>query len=131
MAEDEDADDDDPTELYEKKDPKAPLCTIATTEPMDLVHINLVRMEVTVETKKKPMVQKLLVVTDHFSRFVQAYKVKDKRAITIAKCLYNNYFRHYSFSQCLLSDQGTEFCNAILNEMFIYLNINVTCCYYS
>ena len=69
--------------IYEKKDPKAPLCTIAATEPMDLVHVDLVGMEVTVETKKKPVVQKILVVTDHFSRFVQAYKVKDKRAITI------------------------------------------------
>ena len=109
--------------VYEKKDPKAPLCTITATEPMDLVHINFVGMEVTVETKKKPVVQKILVVTDHFSQFVQAYKVKDKRAITIAKCLYDNYFQQYSFPRCLLSDQGTEFCNAILNKMCIYLNI--------
>ena len=109
--------------VYEKKDPKAPLCTIATMEPMDLVHVDLVEIEVTVETKKKPVVQKILVVTDHFSQFVQAYKVKDKRAITITKCLYANYFRHYGFPWHLLSDQGTEFCNAILNEMCIYLNI--------
>ena len=109
--------------IYEKKDPKAPLCTIATTEPMDLIHVNLVGIEVTVETKMKPVVQKILVVTDHFSRFVQAYKVKDKRAITIAKCLYDNYSRHYGFPWCLLSDQGTKFCNAILNKMCIYLNI--------
>ena len=109
--------------VYEKKDPKAPLCTIATMEPMDLIHIDLVRMEVTVEAKKKLAVQKILVVTNHFSRFVQAYKVKDKRAITIAKCLYDNYFRHYGFPRCLLSDQGTEFCNAVLNKMCIYLNI--------
>ena len=107
--------------VYEKRDPKVPLCTIATTEPMDLVHVNLVGMKVTVETQKKLVVQKILVVTDHFTRFVQAYKVKDKRAITIAKCLYDNYFSHYGFLRCLLSDQGTEFCNAILNEMCIYL----------
>ena len=68
--------------VYKKKDPKVPLCTIAAMEPMDLVHVNLVRMEVTVKTKKKPVVQKILVVTNHFSQFVQAYKVKDKRAIT-------------------------------------------------
>ena len=109
--------------IYEKKDPKAPLCTVTATEPMDLIHIDLVRMEVTVETKKKPVVQKILVVTDHFSRFVQAYKVKDKRAITITKCLYDNYFRHYGFPRRLMSDQGTEFCNAVLNEICIYLNI--------
>ena len=109
--------------VYAKRDPKVPLCTTAATEPMDLIHINLVGMEVTIETKRKLVVQKILVVNDHFSRFVQAYKVKDKRAITIAKCLYNNYFRHYGFPWHLLSDQGTEFCNAILNKMYIYLNI--------
>ena len=109
--------------VYEKKDPKAPLCSIAATEPMDLVHVDLVGMEVTVETKKKSVVQKILVVTDHFSWFIQAYKVKDIRVITITKCLYDNYFRHYGFPQCLLSNQGTEFYNTILNEMYIYLNI--------
>ena len=36
--------------VYEKKDPKGPLCTIAATELMDLIHFNLVGMEVTVET---------------------------------------------------------------------------------
>ena len=101
--------------------------TIATTEPMDLMHIILVRMEVTIKTKKKPVVQKILMMANHFSRFIQAYKVKDKRAITIAKCLYNNYFRHYGFPQYLLSDQGTKFCNAILNEMCIYLNTKKLC----
>ena len=110
--------------VYKKKDPKAPLCRFVATEPMDLIHVDLVGMEVTVETKKKEsQVQKVLVVTDHFLQFVQAYKVKDKRVITIAKCLYDNYFRHYGLPGCLLSDQGTEFCNAILNEMCIYLNI--------
>ena len=84
-------------------------------------------MEVTVETKKKPVVQKILVVTDHFSQFVQAYKMKDKRAITIVKWLYDNYFRHYSFPRRLLFDQGTKFCNAILNEMCIYLKIKKLC----
>ena len=52
--------------VYEKKDPKAPLCTITTTEPMDLMHINLVGMDVIVETEKRPVVEKILVVTDHF-----------------------------------------------------------------
>ena len=45
--------------VYEKKDPKAPLGTITATEPMDLVHVDLVRMKVTVQTKKKPVVQKI------------------------------------------------------------------------
>ena len=54
---------------------------------------------------------------------MQAYKVEDKRAVMITKCLYDNYFRHYGFPRQLMSDQGKEFCNNILKEMCYYLNI--------
>ena len=109
--------------VFEKKERKAPLCSILATEPMDLIHVDLLGLETTMDPQLKPSVQKILVVTDHFYRHVQAYKVSDKRAITIAKCLYDNYFRHYGFPRQLLSDQGREFCNDILKEMCYYLNI--------
>ena len=54
-------------------------------------------------------------------------KVDNKRAVTIAKCLYDNYFRHYRFPRRLMSDQGKEFCNNILKEMCYYLNIKKIC----
>ena len=109
--------------IFEKKDPKPPMCNIVASEPMDLIHIDLVGLETMMDTSKKPEVQKLLVVVDHFSRYVQAYKVNNKRAVTVAKCLYDNYFKHYGFPRHLLSDQGKEFCNSVLNEMCYYLNI--------
>ena len=109
--------------VFERKDPKPPLCNITASEPMDLVHIDLLGLETTMNTKVHPTVAKILVITDHFSHHVQAYKVKDKRAVTIAKCLYDNYFRHYRFPRRLMSDQGKEFCNNILKEMCYYLNI--------
>ena len=82
-----------------------------------------VSLETTMDLQTQPAVQKVLVITDHFSRHVQAYKVPDKRAITITKCLYDQYFRHNGFPRCLMSDQGKEFCNNILKEMCYYLNI--------
>ena len=109
--------------VFERKDPKPPLCNITASEPMDLMHIDLLGLETTMNTKVHPNVAKILVITDHFSRHEQAYKVKDKRAVTIAKCLYDNYFRHYGFPRRLMSDQGKEFCNSILKEMCYYLNI--------
>ena len=109
--------------VFERKDPKPPLCNIMASEPMDLVHIDLLGLETMMNTKICPMVAKILVITDHFSCHMQAYKVNDKRAVTIAKCLYDNYFRHYRFSRHLMSDQGKEFCNNILKEMCYYLNI--------
>ena len=109
--------------MFEKREPKAPLCSIVATEPMDLIHVDLLGLETMMDLKTQPVVQKVLVITDHFSHHVQAYKVSDKRAITIAKCLYDQYFRHYGFPRCLMSDQGKEFRNNILKEMYYYLNI--------
>ena len=96
---------------------------IVAAEPMDLIHVDLLGLETTMDTQVTPSVQKILVITDHFSCHVQAYKVADKRAITIAKCLYDEYFCHYGFPRRLMSDQGKEFCNDILKEMCYYLNI--------
>ena len=109
--------------VFEKREPKAPLCSIVVTEPMDLIHVDLLGLETTMDLQTQPVVQKVLVITDHFSCHVQAYKVSDKRAITIAKCLYDQYFHHYGFPRRLMSDQGREFCNNILKEMCYYLNI--------
>ena len=83
--------------VFKRKDPKPPLCNITVSEPMDLMHIDLLGLETTMNTKVCPNVAKILVITNHFSRHMQAYKVEDKRAVTIAKCLYDNYLRHYGF----------------------------------
>ena len=83
--------------VFEKREPKAPMCNIMATEPMDLIHVDLLGLETTMDPSIKPAVQKMLVITDHFSLHVQAYKVADKHAITIAKCLYDQYFCHYGF----------------------------------
>ena len=109
--------------VFEKREPKVPLCNIVAAEPMDLIHVDLLGLETTMDTQVTPSVQKILVITNHFSCHVQAYKVADKRAITIAKCLCDEYFHHYGFPRRLMSDQGKEFCNDILKEMCYYLNI--------
>ena len=102
VAKDEDANDEQHIKLQQvqgvrEERPKPPLCNIMASEPMDLVHIDLLGLETSMNTKVHPTVVKILIITDHFSCHVRAYKVDDKRAVTIAKCLYDNYFRHYGF----------------------------------
>ena len=46
---------------------------IICTEPMELVHVDYVGMEVTVATQEKPVVKNVLVVVDHFTQYVQAF----------------------------------------------------------
>ena len=57
---------------------------IICTEPLELVHIDYVGMEVTVAMDKKPVVKNVLVVVDHFTRYVQAFVTKNHTARTTA-----------------------------------------------
>ena len=108
---------------YEAKGQLPPMQPIICTEPMELVHIDYVGMEVTVATDKKPVVKNVLVVVDHFTRYVQAFVTKNHTARTTARVLCNNYFSVFGFPQCLMSDQGTEFCGKVIAAMYSLLGI--------
>ena len=108
---------------YEAKGQLPPMNPILCTEPMELVHIDYVGMEVTVAAKEKPVVKNVLVVVDHFTRYVQAYVTKNHTARTMARVLYNNYFSMFGFPQRLMSDQGTEFCGNVIATMCSLLGI--------
>ena len=70
---------------------------IVCTEPLDLVHIDYMSMEVTVCVKEKPVVKNVLVVEDHFTRYTQAYVTNNHTAHTMARILYNEFFSVFGF----------------------------------
>ena len=108
---------------YEAKGQLPPMQPIICTEPLELVHIDYVGMEVTVATDKKPVVKNVLVVVDHFTWYVQAFVMKNHTARTTARVLYNNYFSVFGFPQRMMSDQGTEFCGKVITAMCSLLGI--------
>ena len=112
---------------YEAKGQLPPMQPIICTEPMELVHINYLGMEVTVATDKKPVVQNVLVVVDHFTQYVQAFVTKNHMARTTARVLYNNYFSVFGFPQHLMSNQGREFCGKVIAAMYSLLGVEKIC----
>ena len=112
---------------YEAKGQLPLMQPIICTEPMELVHIDYVRMEVTVATDKKPVVRNMLVVVDHFTCYVQVFVTKNHTARTTAWVLYNNYFSVFGFPQRLMSDQGTEFCGKVIAAMCSLLSVEKIC----
>ena len=96
---------------------------IVCTQPMELVRLDYVGMEVTMAAQEKPVVKNVLVVVDHFTRYVQAYITKNHMARTTARVLYNNFFSVFGFPQKLLSDQGTEFTGDVIAAMCKLLGI--------
>ena len=96
---------------------------IICTEPMELLHVDYVRMEVTVAAQEKPIIKNILVVVDHFTRYVQAYVTRNQMARTTAQVLYNEYFSIFGFPQRLMSDQGTRFTSKVIEAMCSLLGI--------
>ena len=72
---------------------------IICTKLMELVHVDYVDMEVTLATQEKPVIKNVLVVVDHFTRYVQAFVTQNQMARMTAQVLYNEYFSVFGFLQ--------------------------------
>ena len=71
---------------------KAPLVNIETSQPLELVHLDYLKIE-----PSKGNIENVLVITDHFTRYAQAFPSKTQTALTTAKLLWNNFFYIMAF----------------------------------
>ena len=107
-----------------KAKPQIPLMEpILCTEPLDLVHIDYVSMEVTVGVTEKPVMKNVLVVEDHFTSFTQAYVTNNHTMRTMACILYNEFFSVFGFPRRLMSDQASEFTGQVISELCDLLGV--------
>ena len=85
--------------------------------PEELLHVDFTSIEETVPLKEEPVIWNVLVLQDHFSKYVVAYVVKDQTARTAAETLRNEYFRLFSAPAYLISDQGKAFTGHIITHL--------------
>ena len=74
--------------------------------PLELVHVDFLTIGGKKDVRKDINV---LVVTDHFTRYSQAYVTTSQTATTVAKVLFTQYFTHYGWPAKLITDQGSQF----------------------
>lgn len=91
---------------------RAPLVSIHSSAPMELVCVDFLTLE-----KSKGGIENVLIVTDHFSRYAQAYPTKDQKANTVARVLWRNCFCRFGFPAKLHADQGRNFECPIVKEL--------------
>ena len=96
----------------------APMVNIKTSGPLELVCMDFLSLEPDRSNKKS-----VLVVTDHYTRYAQAFPTKDQTARTVAKVLWENFFVHYGLPQRLHSDQGRDFESKVVKELTNLLGI--------
>ena len=109
--------------LYVDGIPKAHLCPIVATAPMDLLHVDFTSIETTLEVNQSPRVANILVFQDHFTKHMLAYVTPDQTVKTIAKFLYGGYISIFGSPARLLSDRGTSFTHSIIEELCKILGI--------
>uniref|UniRef100_A0A8C4TAC5 Gypsy retrotransposon integrase-like protein 1 n=1 Tax=Erpetoichthys calabaricus TaxID=27687 RepID=A0A8C4TAC5_ERPCA len=91
---------------------------ITSSGPMDLVCIDFLSIE-----PDSRGIANVLVITDHFTRYAQAFPTKDQKAITVAKVLCEKFFVHYGLPSRIHSDQGRDFESRLIKELLSMMGI--------
>ena len=92
---------------------------IECSYPLEMLHLDFLTIgQVGKDSKgekKKPV--NVLVVTDHFTRFSQAYVTHNQKAKTVAETLWEKYLSQYGWPEKILTDQGGSFEAELFEEL--------------
>ena len=79
---------------------------------MEIVCLDFISLE-----KSKGGFEKVLVITDHFSRYAQAIPTRIETAKSTARVLFDHYIVHYGLLARIHSDQGANFESNLIKEL--------------
>uniref|UniRef100_A0A803JJR6 Gypsy retrotransposon integrase-like protein 1 n=1 Tax=Xenopus tropicalis TaxID=8364 RepID=A0A803JJR6_XENTR len=96
----------------------APLGQMESSGPMELVCIDFLCIE-----PDEGGISNVLVVTDHYTRYAQAFPARDQKAVTVAKLLVEKFFIHYGLPKRIHSDQGRDFESKLIYELLTLLGV--------
>ena len=102
---------------FEAAPPIAPMQPLTCSGPGELLHVDFTSIEETVPLKEEPVIRNVLVLQDHYSKYVVAYVVKDQTARTAAVTLRNGYFGLFGAPAYLVSDQGKAFTGHLITHL--------------
>ena len=102
---------------FEAAPPIAPLKPLTCSGPGELLHVDFTSIKETVPLLQEPVIRNVMVMQDHFSKYVIAYVVKDQTARTAAETLRNGYFGLFSAPAYLISDQGKAFTGHLITNL--------------
>ena len=69
----------------------------------------------------------ILVITDHLTRYVQAYVTPKQTAMVVARTLWENFLVHYGWPEKILTDQGKSFENNLFRELCSLAKVKKLC----
>ncbi len=100
---------------------KATLGTIEVTAPLQHVSIDITELPVTSKGNRY-----CLTVVDLFTRYVNLYPMKDQTAISVAKCLFEQYITEHGCPQKFHSDRGAVFDSHVFKYLCAHMEIETS-----
>ena len=95
--------------------------SLVANNPLDLLCIDFLKVDSLRDGKEN-----ILVLTDAFTKFSQAFITNNQKALTIAKILVEKWFYVYGIPAHIHSDKGQSFENAIISKLYSVYNIKQT-----
>ena len=95
---------------------EAPLLPIITSSPLEVVGVDFLHLE-----KSSGGFEYILLLTDHFTRYTQAYPTKNKAAKTAVNHLYNDFILRFGYhpKYCTIREESLRM--ALSRTLQIYL----------
>ena len=98
------------------------LQTMKTRYPLEIIAMDIVGPLL----PSKSGIKYVLVVSDYFTRWVEAFGVPIQETMTVANCIVDSVFYRSGVPSQLHSDMGAQFESGIIREISDILGINKT-----
>ena len=99
------------------------LTPIIVSRPLELIHMDFLM----IESPKTEKDINVLIVTDHFTCYAQAFVTKSQTGNVVANTLWERFFSDYGFPEKILSDQGQNFESNLIAEVCKIAQIKKLC----
>ena len=97
---------------------QAPLRSITTDHPLQMVFADIAELPIS-----RRGYRYILVIVDHFSKYVNIYPMKNQTAQTVAKHIFEDYVQEHGVPETLHTDQGRQFESRLVQQLCEKLGI--------
>ena len=111
---------------YGGSESRAPMVSLKETTPLQLVHLDFTLFESTMDLDQMPEVKNVLVIVDHFTRYMRAYITKDQKASTVMKCLYEGFISIFGTPEKTITDQSKGCISEVITELCTQFGVGKT-----
>ena len=99
---------------------RAPLVPIHATYPFEIISIDFLKVD------KCNGFEYILVVTDHFTRFAQAYATRKNSSRAAADKLFNHFILQFGYPKRIHHDKGREFNSNLFKHLHALTKIDMS-----